>query len=88
MGSVLEKAKQNKIFLIYGDLDDMFITRDLRRCSFRTFLNGYLTRLGYQQTVFYSGAKNVGKFVLDDESAIYAINKNKAYRTENGTPAV
>ncbi len=65
----------------------MFITRDLRRCSFRTFLNGYLKSLGYQQTVFYSGAKNVGKFVLDDESAIYAINKNKAYRTTDSSAA-
>ncbi len=82
MSSVLEKAKQNKIFLIYGNLDDMFITRNLQRCNFRPFLNGYLKSLGYEEIVFYSGAKNVGKFVLDDESAIYAINKNKAYREE------
>lgn len=83
MGSVLMKPKQNKIFLIYGNLDDMFITRNLQRCNFRPFLNGYLKSLGYEQVVFYSGAKNVGKFVLDDESAILAINKNKGYRKNN-----
>lgn len=83
MGSVLMKPKQNKIFLIYGNLDDMFITRNLQRCNFRPFLNGYLKSIGYEQVVFYSGAKNVGKFVLDDESAIMAINKNKAFRKDN-----
>ncbi len=86
MGSVLMKPKQNKIFLIYGNLDDMFITRNLQRCNFRPFLNGYLKSIGYEQVVFYSGAKNVGKFVLDDESAIMAINKNKGFRKNgNGT---
>ena len=83
MGSVLMRPKQNKIFLIYGNLDDMFITRNLQRCNFRPFLNGYLKSLGYEQIVFYSGAKNVGKFVLDDESAILAINKNKQYRKKD-----
>ena len=82
MGSVLMKPKQNKIFLIYGNLDDMFITRNLQRCNFRPFLNGYLKSIGYEQVVFYSGAKNVGKFVLDDESAIMAINKNKGFRKD------
>ncbi|MCR4892693.1 MAG: hypothetical protein K5989_11000, partial [Lachnospiraceae bacterium] len=82
MSSVLMKPKQNKIFLIYGNLDDMFMTRSLQKCNFRPFLNGYLKSLGYEQIVFYSGAKNVGKFVLDGESAILSINKNKAYRQE------
>lgn len=82
MGSVLMKPKQNKIFLIYGNLDDMFITRNLQRCNFRPFLNGYLKSIGYEQVVFYSGAKNIGKFVLDDESAIMAINKNKGFRKD------
>ena len=87
MGSVLMKPKQNKIFLIYGNLDDMFITRNLQRCNFRPFLNGYLKSIGYEQVVFYSGAKNVGKFVLDDESAIMAINKNKAFRKDSADSA-
>ena len=88
MTSILVKPKQNKIFLIYGNLDDMFITRNLQRCNFRFLLNGYLKSLGYEQIVYYSGAKNVGKFVLDDESAILAINKNKAHRKDgNGSTA-
>ncbi len=77
MGSVLERPDLNKIFLIYGDLDDMFISKDLQKNNFRAYLNSYLKELGYQRIVYYSGAKNVGKYVLDDESAILAITKNK-----------
>ena len=77
MGSILERANLNKIYLIYGHLDDMFISRNLQKDNFRSFLNGYLRSIGFEQIVFYSGAKNVGKFVLDDESAKLAINKNK-----------
>ena len=77
MSSVLERPELNKIFLIYGNLDDMFISPDLQKNNFRPFLNQYLRGLGYRQIVYYSGAKNVGKFVLDDESAVLAINKNK-----------
>lgn len=85
MGSVLERPQLNKIFLIYGHLDDMFISRNLQKNNFRSFLNGYLKNLGYEQIVFYSGAKNVGKFVLDDESAILAINKNKGLKTASSS---
>lgn len=77
MGSILERPNLNKIFLIYGNLDDMFISPDLQKNNFRPFLNAYLRSLGYEQIVFYSGAKNTGKYVLDDHSAILAINKNK-----------
>ena len=77
MSSILERPELNKIFLLYGNLDDMFISPDLQKNNFRPFLNQYLRSLGYRQIVYYSGAKNVGKFVLDDESAVLAINKNK-----------
>lgn len=80
MSSILEKSNLNKIFLVYGHLDDMFISKNLQKDNFRMFLNGYLKSLGYQQIVFYSGAKNLGKFVLDDESAVRVINKNKDMR--------
>lgn len=77
MSSILERSELNKIFLIYGNLDDMFISPDLQKNNLRPFLNAYLKNLGYRQIVFYSGAKNVGKFVLDDECARLAINSNK-----------
>lgn len=80
MSSILERTDLNKIFLIYGHLDDMFISRNLQKSNFRPFLNGYLKSIGYEQIIFYSGAKNVGKFVLDDESAMLAINKNKSLK--------
>ena len=92
MSSVLERPELNKIFLIYGNLDDMFISPDLQKNNFRPFLNQYLRSLGYRQIVYYSGAKNVGKFVLDDESAVLAINKNKhlqppAQQAPSATPS-
>lgn len=78
MSSILERPNLNKIFLIYGNLDDMFISPNLQKSNFRPFLNSYLRSIGYEQIVFYSGAKNVGKYVLDDISAVLAINKNKS----------
>lgn len=83
MSSILERTDLNRIYLIYGHLDDMFISGNLQVNNFRPFLNGYLKSLGYEQIVFYSGAKNVGKFVMDDESAMLAINKNKRIMSEN-----
>ena len=77
MSSIFERPELNKIFLVYGNLDDMFISPDLQKNNFRPFLNSYLRSLGYEQIVFYSGAKNTGKYVLDDRSAVLAINKNK-----------
>lgn len=81
MSSIFERPELNKIFLVYGNLDDMFITPDLQKNNFRPFLNSYLRSLGYEQIVFYSGAKNMGKYVLDDQSAMIAINKNKGKNT-------
>ena len=83
MSSILERPNLNKIFLIYGNLDDMFISPDLQKNNFRPYLNAYLKSLGYKKIVFYSGAKNTGKYVLDDESAVLAINKNKRQNTQN-----
>ena len=77
MASIFERPELNKIFLIYGDLDDMFMSPDLQKNNFRVFLNSYLRSIGYERIVFYSGAKNMGKYVLDDKSAVLAINKNK-----------
>lgn len=97
MSSVFERPELNKIFLVYGNLDDMFMSPDLQKNNFRPFLNSYLRSLGYEQIVFYSGARNTGKYVLDDRSAVLAINKNKgkgtsgaidtpSSPTESGTP--
>ncbi len=87
MSSIFERPNLNKIFLVYGNLDDMFMSPDLQKSNFRPFLNSYLKSLGYQQVVFYSGAKNVGKYVLDDQSAVFAINKNKRLVAASDTAA-
>ena len=83
MSSILEHPELNKIFLIYGNLDDMFISPDLQRKNFRPFLNSYLKSLGYECIIFYSGAKNTGKYVLDDDSARIAINSNRSSTAAN-----
>ncbi len=76
MSSILMRPELNKIFLIYGNLNDDFITADLQRMHFELFLNRYLKGLGYEQIVYYSGARNLGKYCLDDESAKLAIHLN------------
>jgi len=86
MSSIFEQSGMNKVFMIYGNLDDMFMTRDLQKQGFRFLLNSYLRSIGYEQIVYYSGAKNVGKFVLDDASAMIAINKNKQ-PAQNAAPS-
>lgn len=88
MSSIFERPNLNKIFLVYGNLDDMFISPDLQKNNFRPFLNSYLRSLGYEQIVFYSGAKNTGKYVLDDQSAVLAINKNKSQYRNRPTPGM
>ena len=84
MASIFERPELNKIFLVYGDLDDMFMSPDLQKNNFRVFLNTYLRSIGYERIVFYSGAKNMGKYVLDDKSAVLAINKNKGKTVDGG----
>jgi len=88
MNSIFERPGLNKIFLIYGNIDDMFITPDLQRKNFRPFLNSYLHSIGYECVVFYSGAKNTGKYVLDDKSALIAINVNKNKNSSSPSPSV
>lgn len=85
MSSIFERPEINKIFLVYGNLDDMFMSPDLQKNNFRPFLNSYLRSLGYERIVFYSGAKNTGKYVLDDQSALLAINKNKGKESSYAT---
>lgn len=84
MSSIFEYPNLNKIFLVYGNLDDMFLSPDLQKNNFRMFLNNHLRSLGYEQIVFYSGAKNIGKYVLDDESAMHAINRNRMSPLQSG----
>jgi SpoVK/Ycf46/Vps4 family AAA+-type ATPase len=83
--SVFEKTNLNNVFLICGDLQDMFMMNDLQQRDFQSFLNVHLKKyLGYKRIVYYSGAKNLGKYVRDDESAILAINSNKSSAPEDG----
>ncbi|MDR1915470.1 MAG: AAA family ATPase [Synergistaceae bacterium] len=87
MSSIFAKSNRHKIFLICGNLDDMFMMGDLQKNSFRPFLNAHLKGLGFKRIVYYSGARNVGKYVLDAESALLAINANRGAADNTGAPA-
>jgi SpoVK/Ycf46/Vps4 family AAA+-type ATPase len=77
--SIFENTHLYNVFMVCGDLQDMFMTGDLQKRDFQSFLNVHLKKyLGYERIVYYSGARNLGKYVLDDESAILAINANKS----------
>ena len=87
MFSIFQNTHLYNVFLVCGDLQDMFMMNDLQKRGFESFLNVHLKReLGYKRIVYYSGAKNLGKFVLDDESAILAINANKYSDGEASLP--
>jgi SpoVK/Ycf46/Vps4 family AAA+-type ATPase len=78
MASIFEQPGRHKVFLVCGKpMNDMFMADNLLKCGFQSFLNSHLRSIGFNRIVYYSGAKNVGKYVLDDESAILSINSNK-----------
>jgi SpoVK/Ycf46/Vps4 family AAA+-type ATPase len=87
MSSIFETSTRHKIFLVCGHLDDMFMMGDLQKNSFRPFLNAHLKSLGFRRIVYYSGAKNVGKYVLDAESAVLAIGANRQEPGKSGASA-
>jgi replication-associated recombination protein RarA len=63
MSSIFEKPS-TRIFCIAGVLNDIYAMPDLRLLTFEEYLNERLHRMGYQQVVFFSGAKQMF-FALD-----------------------
>lgn len=79
MDSIFTGPLYDKIFLIYGNVYDMFFAQNLCKYNnFEQFLNAFLKNIGYKRIVYYSGASGeFGKYVLDEESAKLAITANK-----------
>ena len=61
--------------MLYGNLNDVYITEDLQEHTIHGYLMKLLKREGYDRVVFYSGAGNMGKFTLDAQSARLCINQ-------------
>ena len=54
MAKILDRATADRVFLIYGNLSDMFIAEDLIPCRFEYYLMKYLKSLGFKNVVFFS----------------------------------
>ncbi len=67
-----------KQFMFYGDLEDIYITCDLQKYEVYSYLMKMLKHDGFNRVVFFSGAGNHGKFVLDEESARLSITQGSA----------
>ncbi len=86
MHSIFEKAS-TRMFCISGVLNDIYCMPDLRMLNFEEFLNEKLHMLGYQNVVFYSGAKRQF-FTLDAQSraGLEVLKKQPAPKTAPPPP--
>ncbi len=73
------EEKKHNIYTFYGDLDDIYITKNLQKQTVFSYINEMLLKEGFDRVVFYSGAGNLGKFTLDKKSAILSIAKNTKF---------
>lgn len=76
MAKILDRTTTNRVFLIYGNLGDMFLAEDLIPCRFEYYLMKYLKSLGFEHVVFFS-PNDKGRFTLDDESAAFTERKKR-----------
>ena len=74
MAKILDRTTANRVFLIYGNLGDMYIAEDLVPCRFEYYLMKYLKSLGFEHVVFFS-PNDKGRFTLDDKSAAFVEHK-------------
>lgn len=68
---VLKKHNDTSCILLYGNTTDIVVSKDLCVRDFRLALHGILREVGYDNVVFYDSTNASGKFVYDDDSAVY-----------------
>ncbi len=68
---VLKKHNDTSCILLYGNTTDIVISKDLCVRDFRLALHSILREVGYDNVVFYDSTNASGKFVYDDDSAVY-----------------
>ena len=78
MNSFLDKLhRQSKSFLLYGRLNDLFISPDLQLCSLESTLVKLLKARGIEHVIFYGSEGNRGGYCLDPESARFFFSENQ-----------
>lgn len=81
---VLKKHNSTSCILLYGNTTDVVISKDLCVRDFRLALHSILREVGYDNVVFYDYTNASGKFVYDDDSAVYTgISQRRSKTTEN-----
>ena len=75
MSNIFNNYTQHRVFMIYGNLGDMFVAGDLIPGTFDHYLMKYLKSLGFKHVVFFS-PNDKGRYVLDDESAAFLMERN------------
>lgn len=74
-----------RLFMLYGNLSDIYITEDLTIFNFPEYLTNMLIDGKYDRIIFYDGSKVIGKHTFDDKSAALCISKSKSeYRAKYG----
>lgn len=74
-----------RLFLLYGNLSDIYMTEDLTTFDFPEYLTNMLIANKYDRIVFYDGSGVMGKHTFDDKSAALCISKAESeYRAKYG----
>ena len=83
---VLEKHNDTSCILLYGNTSDVVVSRDLCIRDFRLALHSILREVGYDNVVFYDSTNASGKFVYDDDSAVYTgISQRNTSTADNSS---
>ncbi len=74
-----------RLFMLYGNLSDIYITENLDITDFNVYLKNMLIAAEYDRIVFYDGSRVVGKHTYDDKSAALSISRaGSEYRAKYG----
>lgn len=73
-----QNLDNNRVFLMYGALNDWFCPASAQLVDFNHLLLGVLKSRGYSRVLFYNSSGNYGKHCLDEESARFFFSQNEA----------
>ena len=75
--SILSMEKNISAVIMYGYLSEQVISTDMTNRTVLIHLHTMLKNNGFDNIVFYDASHAEGKFVKDDESAVYCFNRNR-----------
>ena len=78
MRTFLETSlNRSKSFLLYGNLEDKYISSDLVIRNFEHYILRLLKSRGYRYVIFYGGSGARGAYCIDGESARFFFSENR-----------